>query len=73
MGLLFSGFAVFDKNSLIGQIWLAGPTTIAVGLVLCGKVIIDCRPPSQSDDDDDEAVGDGSLLDGFMDAEMMAG
>jgi hypothetical protein len=31
-GMVFSGFAIFHKNSQIGKVWLAGPTTIVVGL-----------------------------------------
>lgn len=57
MGLVFSGFAIFKKDSEIAKVWLAGPTTMAVGeceidssdleykrlgMVLCGKVLIDC-------------------------------
>ncbi|EYB82221.1 hypothetical protein Y032_0364g3558 [Ancylostoma ceylanicum] len=37
-GLLFTIFAIFQKESQIGKVWLAGPTTMVVGLVLCGKV-----------------------------------
>ncbi|VDN07759.1 unnamed protein product [Thelazia callipaeda] len=44
IGLLLTIFAVFQKDSQIGKVWLAGPTTIVVGLVLCGKVIIDWKP-----------------------------
>ncbi|CEF59471.1 Hypothetical protein SRAE_X000121900 [Strongyloides ratti] len=43
-GLVFTIFAIFQKDSQIGKIWLAGPTTMVVGLVLCGKVIIDWAP-----------------------------
>ncbi|KAI6215962.1 hypothetical protein M3Y94_00446700 [Aphelenchoides besseyi] len=43
-GLVFTVFAIFHKDSQIGKVWLAGPTTIVVGLVLCGKVIIDWGP-----------------------------
>jgi hypothetical protein len=44
IGIAFSIFAMFQKNSQIGKIWLAGPTTFTVGLVLCGKVVIDWGP-----------------------------
>ncbi|VDL71072.1 unnamed protein product [Nippostrongylus brasiliensis] len=54
-GLVFTVFAIFQKDSQIGKVtflgplllykvWLAGPTTMVVGLVLCGKVIIDWGP-----------------------------
>ncbi|TMS37131.1 hypothetical protein L596_004130 [Steinernema carpocapsae] len=43
-GLVFTVFAIFQKDSQIGKVWLAGPTTMVVGLVLCGKVIIDWKP-----------------------------
>ncbi|KAJ1354850.1 hypothetical protein KIN20_011917 [Parelaphostrongylus tenuis] len=43
-GLVFTVFAIFQKDSEIGKVWLAGPTTMVVGLVLCGKVIIDWGP-----------------------------
>uniref|UniRef100_A0A0N4ZBW1 Transmembrane protein 220 n=1 Tax=Parastrongyloides trichosuri TaxID=131310 RepID=A0A0N4ZBW1_PARTI len=43
-GLVFTIFAIFQKDSQIGKIWLAGPTTMVVGLVLCGKVMIDWTP-----------------------------
>ncbi|CAI4232608.1 unnamed protein product [Auanema sp. JU1783] len=43
-GLVFTIFAIFQKESQIGKVWLAGPTTMVVGLVLCGKVIIDWGP-----------------------------
>ncbi|KAI6223588.1 hypothetical protein M3Y99_01447900 [Aphelenchoides fujianensis] len=36
-GLVFTIFAIFQKDSQIGKVWLAGPTTMVVGLVLCGK------------------------------------
>lgn len=37
-GLVFTVFAIFQKDTQIGKIWLAGPTTMVVGLVLVGKV-----------------------------------
>lgn len=43
-GLVFTVFAIFQKDSQIGKVWLAGPTTMVVGLVLCGKVVIDWGP-----------------------------
>ncbi|KJH43282.1 hypothetical protein DICVIV_10701 [Dictyocaulus viviparus] len=43
-GLVFTVFSIFQKDSQIGKVWLAGPTTMVVGLVLCGKVIIDWGP-----------------------------
>ncbi|CAB3400660.1 unnamed protein product [Caenorhabditis bovis] len=43
-GLVFTVFAIFQKESQIGKVWLAGPTTMVVGLVLAGKVIIDWGP-----------------------------
>uniref|UniRef100_A0AC35TYY5 GTP-binding protein Rheb n=1 Tax=Rhabditophanes sp. KR3021 TaxID=114890 RepID=A0AC35TYY5_9BILA len=43
-GLVFTVFAIFQKQSQIGKIWLAGPTTMVIGLVLCGKVFIDWGP-----------------------------
>ncbi|CAD5221986.1 unnamed protein product [Bursaphelenchus xylophilus] len=43
-GLVFTVFAIFQKDTQIGKIWLAGPTTMVVGLVLVGKVIIDWGP-----------------------------
>ncbi|VDK45968.1 unnamed protein product [Anisakis simplex] len=43
-GLVFTVFAIFQKDSEIGKVWLAGPTTMVVGLVLCGKVVIDWGP-----------------------------
>uniref|UniRef100_A0A914UZ71 Membrane-associated protein n=1 Tax=Plectus sambesii TaxID=2011161 RepID=A0A914UZ71_9BILA len=54
-GLVFSGFAVFHKNSQIGKVWLAGPTTIVVGLVLCGKVMIDWGPAQLHSDSSSES------------------
>lgn len=54
MGCIFSGFAIFERRSVISKIWLAGPTTMAVGLVLCGKVIIDCRPNRSEEDEEEE-------------------
>ncbi|VDN60505.1 unnamed protein product [Dracunculus medinensis] len=48
IGLLFSVFAIFQKDSIIGKVWLAGPTTIVVGLVLLGKVVIDWGPAMNS-------------------------
>lgn len=38
IGLVFSVFAIFEQDSQIGRVWLAGPTAIVIGLVLCGKV-----------------------------------
>lgn len=43
-GLVFTVFAIFQKDSQIGKVWLAGPTTMVVGLVLAGKVVIDWGP-----------------------------
>uniref|UniRef100_A0A0N5AXZ3 DUF4203 domain-containing protein n=1 Tax=Syphacia muris TaxID=451379 RepID=A0A0N5AXZ3_9BILA len=43
-GLIFTIFSVFQKDTQIGKVWLAGPTTMVVGLVLCGKVVIDWGP-----------------------------
>lgn len=43
-GLVFTVFAIFQKESQIGKVWLAGPTTMVVGLVLAGKVVIDWGP-----------------------------
>ncbi|KAE9553411.1 hypothetical protein FO519_003370 [Halicephalobus sp. NKZ332] len=43
-GLIFTVFSIFYKDSQIGKVWLAGPTTMVVGLVLCGKVVIDWGP-----------------------------
>ncbi len=65
MGMIFSFFAIFVKESELSKVWLAGPTTIAVGLVLCGKVVIDCRPvidDSSDDGDINEALGDEDSL-----------
>lgn len=61
-GLVFSGFAIFQKESQIGKVWLAGPTTIVVGLVLCGKVMIDWGPAqlyseSSSECDEEQTMG----------------
>ncbi|CAJ0583267.1 unnamed protein product, partial [Mesorhabditis spiculigera] len=36
-GFVFTIFSIFYKDSQIGKVWLAGPTTMVVGLVLCGK------------------------------------
>src|SRR5271167_4465264 len=55
-GLMFSFFAIFERDHAISKVWLAGPTTIAVGLVLCGKVVIDFRP--RPDLDEEEESGD---------------
>ncbi|VDD86001.1 unnamed protein product [Enterobius vermicularis] len=43
-GLIFTIFSVVQKDTQIGKVWLAGPTTMVVGLVLCGKVVIDWGP-----------------------------
>uniref|UniRef100_A0A7E4W879 Conserved plasma membrane protein n=1 Tax=Panagrellus redivivus TaxID=6233 RepID=A0A7E4W879_PANRE len=43
-GFIFTVFAIFYKDTQIGKVWLAGPTTMVVGLVLCGKVVIDWGP-----------------------------
>uniref|UniRef100_A0AC34QVB3 Uncharacterized protein n=1 Tax=Panagrolaimus sp. JU765 TaxID=591449 RepID=A0AC34QVB3_9BILA len=43
-GLIFTIFSIFYKDTQIGKVWLAGPTTMVVGLVLCGKVVIDWGP-----------------------------
>ncbi|KAH7717155.1 hypothetical protein AAVH_15412 [Aphelenchoides avenae] len=37
MGMIFTVFAIFQKESQIGKVWLAGPTAMVVGLVLVGK------------------------------------
>lgn len=37
-GLVFTVFSIFQKDSQIGKVWLAGPVGMVVGLVLCGKV-----------------------------------
>lgn len=55
-GIVFTGFALFERRSLISKVWLAGPTTLAVGLVLCGKVIIDYKPSNQTDDETEIAL-----------------
>uniref|UniRef100_A0A0K0FE59 Transmembrane protein 220 n=1 Tax=Strongyloides venezuelensis TaxID=75913 RepID=A0A0K0FE59_STRVS len=61
-GLVFTIFAIFQKDSQIGKIWLAGPTTMVVGLVLCGKVIIDWSPAMHR--------GRHNSLDSIFDEEM---
>lgn len=43
-GVVFTIFAVFQKESQIGKVWLSGPVLIVVGTVLCGKVMIDWGP-----------------------------
>lgn len=43
LGSVISMFAILQLDPAISQAWLAGPTTMAVGFVLCGKVIIDCH------------------------------
>ncbi|CAJ0945351.1 unnamed protein product, partial [Mesorhabditis belari] len=47
-GLVFTVFSIFYKDSQIGKVWLAGPTTMVVGLVLVGKVMIDWGPAMMS-------------------------
>ncbi|KAH7707095.1 hypothetical protein AAVH_25681 [Aphelenchoides avenae] len=36
--------AIFQPDSLIGRVWLGGPTAMVVGLVLWGKVLVDWGP-----------------------------
>ncbi|KAH7732201.1 hypothetical protein AAVH_01099 [Aphelenchoides avenae] len=62
-GLVFTVFAIFQKESQIGKVWLAGPTTMVVGLVLVGKVVIDWGPAMLS--------GREGTIDSFLD--QMAG
>lgn len=47
IGVVFTIFAVFQKDSVIGRVWLAGPVLMVVAGVLCGKVPLPVFPPTE--------------------------
>lgn len=63
LGIVFTGYALFERQSVISKVWLAGPTTLAVGLVLCGKVIIDCNPDSENESEEANDNNNNNVVD----------